>query len=260
MTRQLYLDTNIFSMLLKHGDTSGFTTWMRTTAFELNLSGILLIEISAVVDHLPQLRAALGAAPTRVLVTPDDLLAAEVRGHPHGAGAGAAQAAFVAGALDVDALLRTLRRAGPQARAEHLAYAAATPARHAALRDNFPPGPSGRYTRDQAPLFASMNVAQTLLTSGHAGLARQADFRPEAIASQYLRALVIFWEYYLRTGAPNETSDLGDLSHLGWYPYFDVVVTERRMAATLNEVKRAFGVPRAEILTVAGARSAGWLT
>ena len=128
-----------------------------------------------------------------------------------------------------------------QARQGQREAASQLPARLALLKSNFPPAANGKYTKDQAPLFAFALTIQWL-SARHRGFLQQhaadvTQFRDTVFKSVRVYAYLMYYKYYLGGRTP-EPSDFGDLSHLYALPYCPIVVVERDMANVLRQIQR----------------------
>ena len=109
-------------------------------------------------------------------------------------------------------------------------------------RDNFPPGPTGRYTRDQADLFGHHVVLEKLLKQSPEALSllpKTGELPDDSFLSLRLAPLVVYFKYYLGRRSPEPPADFGDLCHLEYRPYCRLVVTERDLQETLRQLRPA---------------------
>ena len=115
-------------------------------------------------------------------------------------------------------------------------------ARHAQLKQNFPPSKSGKYVRGQSDQFADIQVMQWLVYDHRDFLEKmQADisqFHPEVFLSIRLYAYVLFYKYYLGKRELKKLSDFGDLGHLFYIPYCELAVMERDLCNILKQIKQ----------------------
>jgi len=109
------------------------------------------------------------------------------------------------------------------------------------VKSNFPPSTLGRYTKEQADFFVWMVTMQWLRGSHHAFMKKlNADgvlLRAKAFLSIQLYAYYVYYKYYLGNKTPREVSEFGDLFHLFYFPYCNLIVVERDMCNVLNGIK-----------------------
>lgn len=242
----IYLDTNVHSALVKeHALRSRLTKLvLELDGAGVGLSDANILELQAADRVHSELVELLRFYPTTLLKPSSVLLDEEVNAYPHDRTGPIHTAVLFDPGADVDRhpLLAALR--GPHVAmgaSELRRQAAATPERHAALKDNFPPARSGMYERQQAHEFADRIVLQWLAGS-HLGFTRRiveaSAFEASRFRSIRMYAYLLFWRFYLGRRTPNDKSDLGDLAHARYYPYCRAVVVESDAADTLRQIQR----------------------
>lgn len=114
------------------------------------------------------------------------------------------------------------------------------PERVQELKANYPPGPTGRYTKDQAEEFTAVLTYEKLASFDSEFFTsfsqRVEELRTEVFQSVMIRGLVTFYKYYLDQRKPNPRSDLGDLMHLYAIPYCRIAIFERDLCDTLQKI------------------------
>ncbi len=130
-----------------------------------------------------------------------------------------------------------------KAREEQMRQAGQLPQEHLRLKANFPTPQQGKYTKEQAGEFSNLMTVQAL-----AGLHREflkqfteGDFsklKLENFRGIRLRAMAIFYKYYLGRREPKKTSELGDFGHLYYLPYCKLAVMENDLCSILNQLKK----------------------
>jgi len=104
-------------------------------------------------------------------------------------------------------------------------------------KNNFPVSKSGKYTKKQAIKFTSIMIQQQLVQ-----FYKVKELIPEETKENFktvwMRSLVVFYKYYLDKRSIKKDSDFGDLFHVGYFPYCNVVVTEADLSNTLNKIKK----------------------
>jgi hypothetical protein len=194
----------------------------------------------------PQLVALIFSVPTGLLKPWDTIIAEEVAAHPRKRTE--ALLMYPANAIlaedDGIGKLYDFFSSEQLARARRLqrGHAKQMQPRHQQLKKNFPPARSGKYVREQVDEFVYAQVLQWLVKD-HRGFLKsmQADisqFHPEVFLSIRLYAHVLFYKYYLGNREPKKLSDFGDLGHLFYIPYCELVVMERDLCNILGQIKR----------------------
>lgn len=114
-------------------------------------------------------------------------------------------------------------------------------------KSNFPNAKTGKFEKYQAKMFADIMLYEAL-----ASLHRKffLSFKKEDIntlkTSNFqgvqLRAMAIFYKYYLQNRQPKNTSDLGDFSHLYYLPYCKLVILEKDLCNILNQITNEYDI------------------
>jgi len=250
-SRFVYLDTNIYSYLAKN-----IHHWKRLSDFLtandlcLALSHAHQAELAEAKTLHDKLVDLLLLMPSAAIKPWDVVLKEEVKAHPQ---------------CRTDSLLLypfnqlLLEKNGnhtilswftsdnlTRARKDQLTGAQQMQARHSALKNNFPPSKSGKYIREQAPEFADYIIMQWLADTHPDFLASFKDrvqhLRTECFLSVRIHPLVIFYKYYLQGREPDQLSDFGDLYHLSYLPYCNLVIIERDLCNVLNQIKQDHNV------------------
>lgn len=243
----VYCDTNILSELAKQP-----TLWPPVR--EYLLSRDLTIAVSSQVAELSDaeglhegLNALLVSVPSAVIKQWDVVLGEEVKAHPDERSESLLAYPLNAVLFEQNGFARIREFLGSPAlraaRSGQREASAKLMERHSALKGNFPPGPTGKYTKEQAPFFASVITMQWLADEHREFLEqfrnRVEAFRDPVFRSVRLYALVLFYKYYLGGRNPKRPSDFGDLFHLYALPYCAIAVVERDLANVLTQIKRA---------------------
>lgn len=246
-SRFVYFNTNIISHTAKNphlwGPLLGFLEQHDLT---LGVSSAQIAELCDAERLHGDIVMLLMNVPSGVLKEADVILDEEVIAHPSERKDSLLFFALNALLLEEDGVgqLQSFlsSRALRTARAGQLEHARRMGGRHAELKDNFRPTPTGKYTRQQADVFAQRLVKQWH-DSSHPDFAisletRSEQCQPQVFLSVRLFAHVVFYKYYLGQRVPKRTSDFGDLAHLAYIPYCELAVMERDMCNVLNQIKR----------------------
>lgn len=129
-----------------------------------------------------------------------------------------------------------------EARDDQIKHAQLMESRHTRLKKNFPPSKSGKYIINQADEFTQLMVTQWL-SYEHKRLLEEmqkniSKFNPDVFKSIRLLGYVTYYKYYLGQREPKKLSDFGDLGHLFYIPYCELVVTERDLGNVLTQIKQ----------------------
>ena len=246
-SRFVYLDTNIISRLAKNR-----SLWPQLLGFlekndlTLGLGTAQIAELADARRLHPSLVALFLNVPTGILKIWDTIIAEEVEAHPQRRTQPLLLYALNAILLEDDGvqeLCAYLSSEGlSEARRDQLLHAQQMSARHAQLKQNFPPSKSGKYVRGQSDQFADIQVMQWLVYDHRDFLEKmQADisqFHPEVFLSIRLYAYVLFYKYYLGKRELKKLSDFGDLGHLFYIPYYELAVMERDLCNILKQIKQ----------------------
>lgn len=250
-SRFVYFDTNIISDVAKHP-----TLWSKlATVFEKNdltlgLSTGQMAELSDARELHPSLVPFFFSVPTALLKTWDVILAEEVEAHPRRRTESLLMYPVNAMLLEDGGMEKLLAFLSSDpladARRNQRLCAHLMGERHAQLKSNFPPLRSGKYVRSQSDEFANIEVMQWLF-SHHRQFLETMDrdisvLHSEVFLSIRLYAYVLFYKYYLGNRNPTKLSDFGDLGHLFYVPYCELVVMERDLCNVLNQIKRNHNV------------------
>ena len=241
----VYLDTCIFSHV-----TKTLSLWRPLQDFlvandlTLAVTGAHLLELSRATALHDDLTALLVGLPSAAIKPEEDVLREEIAAHPHKRMDSLLlcplnQELLVPGGLErLRAQLRSpmLQNHWPT----HKKLSSMLPERWEQIKDNYPPGPTGRYTKDQALEFATFLTYQKLASVDLEFLTsfkeRIQELDATVFRSVMIRGLVTFYKYYLDQRTPNDRSDLGDLMHLYPIPYCRLAVFERDLCSTLRKV------------------------
>jgi hypothetical protein len=138
------------------------------------------------------------------------------------------------------------------ARGQQKEAAQQMPGRMTSLKSNFPPLPSGKYSWDQAQLFAWTLTVQSLADTHRSFILQfknnASEFKADSLRSFQIFAYSLFYKYYLYNKKP-QLSDFGDMHHLAVVPYCNLVILEREMSNTLNHIKRDYGILKGVTIT-----------
>lgn len=242
----IYLDTNVYNALVHERDIrarlSRLVMDLGGAGIGLSETNILELQGASRIHH--DLVELLKFYPTALLKRAAVLLDEEVAAYPEERTGEIHTAVFFDPARETEEhpLLSVLRDGRIEAAAEEMRRQAKdAPARHAALRDNFPPAASGKYDRRQAHEFADLLAFQWLAGS-HPEFAEEIvearTMETSAFKTIRMHAYLVFWRFYLNRRTPNAKSDLGDQAHARFYPYCRAVVVENDAAETLRQIKK----------------------
>ena len=241
-SRFAYFDTNILSIIAKDP-----TRWRPLQDFLyrdklcLAISGAQVAELSSDTRLHQPLNDFLTAVPSALIKPAHEILDEEVNAHP----ARRSESLF---AYPLNALY------GKQDFAQYLSSAALVQARSeqrqtariwmqqlSELKSNFPPLKSGKYTVEQASIFAWTLTIQQISGSHRQFLEKfkndVSQLKTEVLVSAQIMGLAVFYKYYLSNRTPHD-SDFGDMFHLHAMPYCKLIIVERNMCEMLNQIKR----------------------
>jgi len=237
-----YLDTLVLSALADESHLwPAVSTLLESRGLSLALSRCHIAELHEVARRHASICEFLATVPTCLVADAEAMLQAEIASYPDRAPAEAIVLCALTPEFCKTELLRGLR--SPELRDVRVAMRQNAELMQTVLderRDNFPPGPTGRYTSDQADLFADHVVIEKLLKRSREALAllpKTGEIPGDAFLSLRLAPLVSFFKYYVGRRAPKTPSDLGDLCHLEYMPYCRLVVTERDLQETLRQLR-----------------------
>ena len=246
-SRFAYLDTNIVSCFSKDKSLwPKLRDFLRDSNLTVAIGPGQVAELSDARRLHTNLACFLVSIPTGIIKNPDKILAEEVQAHPKRRTESLLMYPLNRILLEENGLEKLVQflssRSLAAARDDQLCHARQMARRHSKLKNNFPPKPSGTYTRGQADEFSEAQVLQWLAQT-HRRFLEQFQgniegFNPDAFLSIRLFGYVIFYKYYLGRREPNKLSDFGDLFHLFAIPYCELVVMERDLCNTLNQIKR----------------------
>jgi hypothetical protein len=259
-SRFIYFDTNALSLAAK--DPALWPTlinYLTTNDLTIAVGTAQVAELADATRLHSSLAQLLTQVPSALLKTPGQILSEEVAAHPS-----VRKETLLL--YPLNALLaepdgpRKLQQylssgALASARALQKALGELAPARHSALKANFPPPRSGTYTANQAGDFESAMVMQWLAKLHRPFLESfrndASELRTEIFLSLRLFGLVIFFKYYLGRRQPATVSDFGDLGHSFFLPYCRMAILERDLGSVLKQIKRHCDVlTQTEIHTV----------
>lgn len=133
-----------------------------------------------------------------------------------------------------------------KARNEQLSQAGQLRRNHSKLKPNFPASEQGKYPREEAELFANVMLMEALQGLYKDFLAQFKDdvskLNFENFPGVRLRAMAIFYKYYLGGREPRKTSELGDFGHLYYVPYCKLAVMENDLCNILKQIQKNQGV------------------
>lgn len=240
-TRFVYPDTNILGMLASdvalHRSLRDF---LYSHDLCLAVSLIHGSELSEAKDLHVGLNKLLTTVPSALVKPPWVILDEEVNSYPERR----------ADTLALYTFESPLRRADfsrflssdelAESRKEQRLAAEQMPQRFDALKANFPPSESGRYTWEQADDFAWTITVQWLSDTHVPFLGRfadnAADLNADVFLSVQLFGYALFYKYYLHGKQPQVT-DFADMQHLACIPYCQLAILERDMCNVLNHIK-----------------------
>jgi hypothetical protein len=241
-SRFAYFDTNILSIIANDS-----TRWRALQDFLyrdklcLAISGAQVAELSSDTRLHKPLNDFLTAVPSALIKPAHEILDEEVNGHP----ARRSESLFayplnaLYGKQDFALYLSSAKLV--QARGEQRQTARIWMQHLSELKSNFPESKSGKYTADQASVFAWTLTIQQLSGSHRQFLERfktdVSKLKTEVLLSAQIMGLAVFYKYYLSGRTPQD-SDFGDMFHLHAMPYCKLVIVERNMCEMLNQIKR----------------------
>jgi hypothetical protein len=240
----IYLDTNMYSHLTRHYELwKPLSEFLKSQRLKLAFSDANLVELADVPDQHNVIIEILLQVPTIIAKSLETIITEEVEAYPQRRTA--SLALFdISLRNDGRELLQRLFSSPHlrHSRAQQLTDAKQMSVRHAALKSNYPPSGSGKYTQRQSKEFADFQTFQ-LLAQQHRGFllefhAQQKVPATNTFLSLRLFALVNFYSYYLGRRKPKKQSDFGDLFHTFYLPYCDYVVIERDLCNILSQIKR----------------------
>jgi len=246
-SRFVYFDTNIISHLAKNKHLwPKLFDFLTQNDLTLGVSGAQVSELSDAKSLHQILAEMFVLIPSATVKTWDVILTEEVNAHPQKRTVSLLGYPLNALLLEPDGVQKLqdflASKKLNRARKDQLCHARQSAKRHTKLKGNFPPTKTGKYAREQADEFASMQVMQWLGDTHRdfiKGFQRNIEsFHPEIFLSVRLFAHVIFYKYYLGQREPNKISDFGDLAHLFVIPYCELAVMERDLCNVLNQIKR----------------------
>jgi hypothetical protein len=246
-SRFVYLDTNIVSRFSKDESLwPRLFDFLRNNDLTVGIGAAQISELSDARRLHRDLARFLVSVPTGIIKNWDEIITEEVHAHPERRTDSLLMYPLNAILLEENGFERLVRFLSSKplasARDDQLHHARRMAKRHARLKRNFPPKPSGSYTRRQADEFAEAQVLQWLAQTHRKFLEQFQDdverLHPEVFLSIRLFGYVIFYKYYLGRREPKKLSDFGDLFHLFAIPYCELAVMERDLCDTLNQIKR----------------------
>lgn len=163
----VYLDTCIFSEIAKNPDLwRPLQDFLISNDLTLAVGGAHLLELSRAVALHDDLTAVLVGVPSAAIKTEDDVLREEIEAHPHDRTDSLLlcplnQELLASGGLD--RLRKQFRSTTLQNHwSAHKRLSSMLPERVQKLKANYPPGPTGRYTKDQAEEFTAVLTYEKL--------------------------------------------------------------------------------------------------
>ncbi|MBX7045194.1 MAG: hypothetical protein K1X86_05075 [Ignavibacteria bacterium] len=110
------------------------------------------------------------------------------------------------------------------------------------LKNNFPTNKMGAYDLTQLETFEFCLTVQWL-TKNH--LKFLEKFKNDVTLFNYkifkgirIYSIFLFYKYYIGKRLPKNSSDFGDFSHIQYFPYCKIVITEKDNWSILNEIKK----------------------
>lgn len=214
-SRFVYLDTNILSILAKdQSQWRPLQDFLYRDDLCIAVSGAQVAELSSDTRLHEPLNALLTAVPSALIKPAHVILDEEVNAHPLRRTAPLMQYPLNAlyGKQDFAQYLSSPELA--EARCEQRQGAQEWMQRLTDLKANFPPSKTGKYTSDQADLFAWIITIQQLSGSHHEFMQRfrndVANFKAEVFLSAQIMGYAIFYKYYLAGLTPKD-SDFGEV-------------------------------------------------
>jgi hypothetical protein len=241
-SRFVHADTNILSEFAKKPQLwRPLQDFLHEQDLCLGISGAQVAELSSDNRLHEPLNVLLTPVPAALIKPPELVLKEEVNSHPKKRTEGLLQYPLNAllGKRDFGEFLSSSMLSN--ARNEQRNAAQLWMKRLQDLKPNFPPKQSGKYSQDQADLFAWTITIQEL-SFGYLDFLAQfkdkvANLETDAFPSIKLMGYVIFYKYYL-VGQQPKDSDFGDMFHLYDIPYSKLAIMERNMCGILNQIKK----------------------
>lgn len=246
-SRFIYLDTNIVSHFSKDESLwPRLFDFLKDNDLTVGIGAGQVAELSDARRLHTDLARFMVSVPTGIIKNWDEIIAEEVQAHPKRRTDSLLMYPLNAILLEENGFEKLVQflssKPLAEARDDQLRHAGRMARRHSKLKKNFPPKPSGSYTRRQADEFSEAQVLQWLAQI-HRGFLKQFQDDIERLIldvflSIRLFGYVIFYKYYLGQREPKKLSDFGDLFHLFAIPYCEIAVMERDLCHTLNQIKR----------------------
>ncbi len=245
--RIAYFDTNIISHLAKNRNLwQAMLDYMDKNNIMMGISGAQLVELSDATKIHDEICCLIYNLPSVLLKEIDIVINEEVYAYPHN------RKDSLISYLQTDLLMierhkkKLLEflssRRLQDSRKIQLNDASQMKRRHNYLRLNYKPSDSGNYTRSQTDDFAWKIVVQCLSRTHNAFLGEFANdvesFNFKVFKSLRTIAYVIYYKYYLGKRTPIKISDFGDLFHLAYIPYCELVIMEKDLCNILNQIKK----------------------
>ncbi len=246
-SRFIYLDTNIVSIFSKDDSLwSNLFKFLKRNDLTVAIGAGQVAELSDARRLHTDLARFLVSVPCGIIKNWDEILSEEVEAHPEQRTSSLLMYPLNAILLEENGFEKLVRflssKSLADARDDQLRHAKQMGSRHSKLKKNFPPKPSGSYTRRQADEFSVIQVLQWLARTHREFLTQFQDdimaLNTDVFLSIRLFGYVIFYKYYLGRRDPKKLSDFGDMFHLYGLPYCELAVMERDLCDTLNQIKR----------------------
>lgn len=246
-SRFVYIDTGVLSHIVKTKSLwPALNNFLVRNNLTIGISGGLLAELSEATRLHKELTDFLFLNPSAILKDWQEVQREEIEAHPlQRKDTLFLQAINLAG-LEPDGIEEFQSYLGSEqlveVRERQKIHSAQLLERYRLYKGNFPPAKSGKYEVSQGGLFSDLIVMQWLASIDKEFLSQFKDNAQNLNTSTFrsikLFALVIFYKYYLGRREPINRSDFGDLTHLLWIPYCKILITERDLCNTLNQIKR----------------------
>lgn len=242
--RSYYLDTNVWSSLASSSRAmERFLLWLEENNAIAALSLFTIFELSrASVKHV-DIDRLIGSAVPRIYIPLmyDELSDLEINNYPH----------------DIELLWNPVSSFNKSEREMFLSTISKDPRflikrqeyidfgfekfmRLDTLKKNFPLDKGGKFSKENAELFAWATSLDFLIRHFPNVLlpfkGNLQSFNTPKLKSLYIRSLFLYFKYYVHEQNPLK-SDFMDFAHVSYLPYVDVFVTERNVLNVLSRIK-----------------------
>ncbi len=243
----LFLDTNILSYIAKD-ETKNHTLskFCSGNKISLAITPTHLGELSDATRLHEGLSKLLLTVPSVLLKNFDDITKYEVNSHPEIFKEDIVSFIYNSLLFESDALEKIaatfIKKELKEAREEQKKLALVMFERLESLKENFPKNKVGKYDINQLDTFEFFLTVQ-LLKKNHLDFLEKFKTEATLLNTKIFQGIrlyctFLFYKYYIGQRKPKDSSEFGDFSHVQYFPYCKIVVTEKDNCSILNEIKR----------------------